>query len=212
MKTTGFLLSVFSALLALSGCHHTYIQEVPNYPLVDEILLDTASKHYVDFASYPDDVAPLPIGVLTTWDEYGAASYQITNLDYYNNITGEKVPDDILDFAGEHFNIIALRDTLSGSLRDTALAYVAHLLQQKVKVVIVASPLLSEAGLGTVRDLLRLSGTGVQAFGVIDSIDYANTAANCYSLLRNERKLALRITQQDMKLTIIPEIECTPLQ
>jgi len=211
MKHNVFFSTVV-ALLALCGCRSSYVQEVPNNPLVDEILLDTTSKHYVDFSSYPQEIDSLPIGVLTTCDEYGMASYSILNLDYYNNITGEAVPDEILDFAGEHFLFLALRDSLSGNLRDTAMTYTARLLQQHVKVVIIASPLLSDAALSTVRDLLRLSGTRIQAIGVIDSIDYENAASTCYKLLRNERNLALRITRQELKLQIIPEIECTPLQ
>jgi len=218
MRNTSAIL--FGVLLLVAvGCSSNQTLERPSIPIVHEILSDASSDIYVDFTSYPDDISSLPIGVICKFDDFDAVSSAVVNLDSFDNINGNTTPDAILDFAGEHFFFIALRDTLDGNLRDTAVFYTAKLLQEGVKMVIIASDELSDAGLGTVSHLLLQTGKNIKAIGVSDSADYVGVAAECYRILREERNLALRITPQESHLSVFPPIppitdtvECTQQQ
>ena len=200
MKSFRYIL--MSALaLALFACKPQTVVPEEYTPVVDASILD----------DYPTDLAPLPIGVICKWDDYALVAAEIINIDRFDNIDGSADKDDILDFAGEHFNFVALRDSLQGNLRDTAVAYTCSLLQSRVKFVLIASRELSEAGLRAVQRMLDASGTGVRALGLNDSTDCAAMAAQCYDAVRGERNMALRITQQQIGLKVYPE-ECTPQQ
>ena len=160
---------------------------------------------------YPSQLDTLPIGVICTWADYAIVADEIINLDAFDNINGARGKDEILDFAGEHFSFAALRDSLQGNLRDTALAYACSLMKSRVKFIIIASQELSRAGLTAVQEALGSSGTGVKAVGVNDSLDCRSAASECYETIRSERNMALRITQQRTSLKVYPE-ECTARQ
>ena len=162
---------------------------------------------------YPTELDTLPIGVICQWDDYAIVADEIINLDAFDNIKGTPDKDNILDFAGEHFTFVALKDSLQGNLRDTALSYACSLMQQRVKFIIIASQELSKEGLNAVQQALEASATGVKAAGVSTENDIQTAAANCYETIRSERNMALRITQQRISLKVYPEAEeCIPQQ
>lgn len=207
---------VIAAALLSTGCKKSVEEVEPLLPSIDDVLNNAESRYHVDFSTYPEDIRLLPIGVVCDWNDYYDAVDQITNIDSYNNINGSMSGDDILDFAGEHFIYLALRDSLAGmssdEIRDRAVQAAAMLMsgnldgqeKEQVKFIIFASPFFDNKSLEAVRQLISLGGQNVHALGIRDTIDMRNVAAACYRRLRAERNLALRITPQASSLIIDP--------
>lgn len=210
------LAAVFTALLSLSGCKSYESVEIPLLPGVDEVLNDESSFYHVDFSTFPENIKTLPIGIICTEASCGWVTEQVTALDSIDNITGDAVGDDILDFGGEHFIILSLRDSLAGmssselNLRSVHAAAILlrneyeGLVKRPVKFILVCDTLLARNGMESIRQIIDMSGKEIGVLGIRDSSDVPDIAAECYNVLRKNRDLALRITPQETTVIIDP--------
>lgn len=213
---TNILAAAFLVIASLSGCKSYESDEVSLLPGVDEILNDESSVYHVDFSVFPESLKSLPIGVICAENQYNRISEQVISLEAVDNITGEPAADDILDFGGEHFMVLELRDSLPGmsaeelNLRAVQAAAILlrneyeGLVKQPVKFILICDTLLTRHGMESVRQIIQLSGKEIGVLGINDSADVTKVATECYNTLRGSRNLALRITPQETTVIIDP--------
>ena len=78
-------------------------EEVDIYiPIVQTALNDSSSCNYINFDEFPENKRFLSIGIFDSGIGGLSILDLLLNADYFNNITGEEVPDGIKDFAGEN--------------------------------------------------------------------------------------------------------------
>lgn len=85
-------------------------------PISYKALYDSTSYWFSNFDSYSSDFSKLPIGIITSQTEELAVMERFLTADYYDNITGDEIPDGISDFAGERFHL--LLDYANGPYSD----------------------------------------------------------------------------------------------
>lgn len=199
-------LTVSLSLIALQSCDRQLPSTVSHLPVVDEVLSDTSSAYHVDFDSYPTDLRSLPIGILGKDSTDLAAVQFIMEADFFDNITGSADRDSIKDFAGEHFIFYTDPDTtLYSSLTDLGkhaqltnriVHNAASILQDSVKIIIIASDSAATYGLAAIESLLAASGTSVKVLGMDRSL--AELTVRSYNSLREDNLLAFRISGQSL--------------
>lgn len=206
IRKISFLLTAVLSCILFQACDKKVSDVVERLPIVDEVLSDTASVNYVDFGSYPSDLRTLPIGILGKDSSDLSVVRFVMDADFFDNITGSADRDSIRDFAGEHFIFFTDPDTTFYSslvdlgrrteVTDRIVRNAARLLQDGVKIVLVASDSASTYGLTAIESLLAASGTGVKVLGMSQSA--TELAAQSYKSLRDDNLLAFRITSQSL--------------
>ncbi len=193
MKKTLIIILIFSA--ALCSCKKNVRQTPINLPIVDKALYDSTSIFYGNFEEYPEDLKMLPIGVFDSGTGGLTVLEKIISLDVFDNITGNKTNDDILDFAGEHFIYLADQANMpygnynaegkSDYLRELVIKDALFLLDDnyyqtqysseadgekpRVKIIVIACNTATAYGLKDITSLLEQSNTGVKVIGVINA-------------------------------------------
>lgn len=186
-----FLALAILVLLA-PGCRKKVLPP-DNLAVVNKALYDTASNFYVEFDEYPAEMRNLPIGVFDSGTGGLTVLEKLLSLDNFDNITGEKGRDSILDFAGEHFIYLADQANMpygnynaeenSEYLQELVIKdalflldddYFANAIEERpsgkkprVKIIVAACNTATAYGLDLIRSLLEQSGTGVKVIGAI---------------------------------------------
>lgn len=164
-------------------------------PIAQKAIGDSTSIYYVDFAQYPDSLPMLPIGVFGCGPDGFAVAEKLLTADNFDNITGQPVADGIADFGGESIQVLLDRanSPYGGYLENDNLPFLKEQLvrnalflmgdryynlavdeyqsgyKDPVKIILVSSPVADYYGLSDIEALMRGSGTGVKAVGIIES-------------------------------------------
>jgi glutamate racemase len=180
---------------ALYSCKTNVLQADINLPIVDRALFDSTSVYYGEFEEYPENLKMLPIGVFDSGTGGLTVLEKIVSLDLFDNITGKRGDDDILDFAGEHFIYLADQANMpygnydaegkSDYLRELVIKDALFLLDDnyyetqydresdgikpRVKIIVIACNTATAYGLKDITSLLEQSNTGVKVIGVINA-------------------------------------------
>ena len=180
---------------ALYSCKTNVRQADINLPIVDRALFDSTSVYYGEFEEYPENLKMLPIGVFDSGTGGLTVLEKIVSLDLFDNITGKRGDDDILDFAGEHFIYLADQANMpygnydaegkSDYLRELVIKDALFLLDDnyyetqydresdgikpRVKIIVIACNTATAYGLKDITSLLEQSNTGVKVIGVINA-------------------------------------------
>ncbi len=190
------LLSVLTvASFFIISCKEKTPVQAELTPVMEKALYDSTSAFYGNFGSYPEDLSHLPIGVFDSGTGGLTVLEKFLSLDKYDNITGKRGEDKILDFAGEHFIYLADQANMpygnydaegkSDYLRELAVKDALFLLgdkyyintfesapsgiKEKVKIIVIACNTATAYGLGDISKMLELSNTGVKVIGVINA-------------------------------------------
>lgn len=164
-------------------------------PIVRKALYDSASVYFGNFGEYPDKLSSLPLGIIDCSVDGFCVIEKFLGMDSFDNITGEKVPDSIGDFAGENFQIIAdaangpfigyarhdnrdyqyerlVKDALflmGGSHYNLSVDNFKSGIKEPVKLIVYASDFSDLEGTSVLNEFLNRTGTGVKAIGVLES-------------------------------------------
>jgi len=182
LKRTLFLLTIIAFAGGLLSCGSN--QKPGDRALLqisERALSDQSSLFYADFASYPDTLLQLPIGMFDSGTGGLTVMEQFLSLDCFDNVTGEQVADGLPDFEGEDFIYLADQANMPYGvypsqgkqeyLRELVVRDALFLttVPNRTKLVVIACNTATAYGLDDVRDLLQRSGTGVVTIGVIDA-------------------------------------------
>lgn len=170
-------------------------EEVEIYiPIVQTALNDSSSCNYINFDEFPENKRFLSIGIFDSGIGGLSILDLLLNADYFNNITGEEVPDGIKDFAGENFDYLSDRANMPYGeyssynkidyLRELVVKDALFLLNNRFfinsfedepsgkksrsKIVIAACNSASAYGLNDIKDLVD-NQDSIKVIGIIDS-------------------------------------------
>ncbi|HCT93777.1 MAG: hypothetical protein A2X19_05740 [Bacteroidetes bacterium GWE2_39_28] len=157
--------------------------------LSDKALNDHSSIFYASYNNYPAKLKNLPIGMFDSGTGGLTVMEQFLSVDYFDNKTGEEIPDGIPDFDGEDFIYLADQANMpygvyssqskTDYLRELIIKDALFLTTEpnRTKMVVIACNTATAYGLDDVKILLGLSGTGVKPIGVIEAgVDGAMSA------------------------------------
>ncbi len=179
MKSKLFSCVVLTGLLIISSC--TSRQKRSEVAIIDQALNNAASPSYASFSTYPSKLRDLPVGMFDSGTGGLTVMEQFLSLDYFDNRTGEEIPDGIPDFDGEDFVYLADQANMpygvyssqnkTDYLRELIVKDALFLTtgENRTKMVVIACNTATAYGLNDIKWLLRASGTGVKAIGVIEA-------------------------------------------
>ncbi len=190
------LLVATAVLMTAASCEDEK-PNVDITPIMDKALNQSSSIWYADFGSFPQkyDRSQLPIGVFDSGTGGLTVLEVILAADYLDNIEGDAGPDGIPDFHGEDFQYLADQANMpygtyssegkADYLRELAVKDALFLLGEKYylmptdktakgekkrcKIIVIACNTATAYGLGDIKNLLELSGSGVRVIGVINA-------------------------------------------
>ncbi|MDP3397634.1 MAG: hypothetical protein Q8S23_00640 [Bacteroidales bacterium] len=149
--------------------------------LSEKALNDLSSIFYASYNNYPAKLKNLPIGMFDSGTGGLTVMEQFLSVDYFDNKTGEEVPDGIPDFDGEDFIYLADQANMpygvyssqnkTDYLRELIIKDALFLTTEpnRTKMVVIACNTATAYGLEDIKVLLSLSGTGVKPIGVIEA-------------------------------------------
>ena len=149
--------------------------------LSDKALNDKSSQFYASYNTYPSKLKNFPIGMFDSGTGGLTVMEQFLSMDYFDNKTGEEIPDGILDFEGEDFIYLADQANMpygvyssqnkTDYLRELIIKDALFLTSEpnRTKMVVIACNTATAYGLEDIKTLLSLSGTGVKPIGVIEA-------------------------------------------
>jgi Glutamate racemase len=191
-------LTLLTIIFIIVGCS-SFKKEQNNVklsPIMDKALNDKNSYFYADFVNFPAEKRVLPIGVFDSGTGGLTVLERLLSLDEFDNITGEKKPDGILDFAGEDFSYVADQANMpygnyssegkDDYLRELAVKDALCLLSSKYcenvvdykkptgvkspsKIIVIACNTATAYGLNDINTLLEQSKIGVKVIGVVNA-------------------------------------------
>ncbi len=180
------------SLIAVMGCAEK-VEEISLPAIAQSAIYDETSIYFQDYGHYNEDISGLPIGVMD-WSLEGYSVVEtFLTADCYDNVTGDREPDNIVDFGGENFQVLLdmangpyypyIVDGHDDFLQEQVLRNVIFLtgrsyynlamdetpmgIKPRVKLVIVASPVADFKVMDDINNFLEATGTGVKALGVM---------------------------------------------
>ena len=167
------LLMLLGALGGVSSCKSGRQDVAGPLPVIEEILKDSASAHYIDTQAYALNKHNFPIGVLGTSEDDLQVVETLLGLDEFDNITGEPGSDGIKDFAGEHIVFFCLSQAEDLS-REDMIRQIAGLFRWQdqrppVKALVVAGDMITMQVYQDIRDLVELGKLGIITVNVLQA-------------------------------------------
>ena len=160
------------AVALLTGCNLRKDPAAIVLPdAVRAAMYDTASVNFIDFANY-GQLRSLPIGIFDADSTSMTLLETFTRIDCFDNITGERRSDGILDFAGEFFQYYTAKsdDDCFGStlflMRDS---YWDSFKKERSKIVVAGGALTPAGGLDDMMFLSESNSAGVKVISVVES-------------------------------------------
>ncbi|HPJ82985.1 MAG TPA: hypothetical protein PLG64_03970 [Bacteroidales bacterium] len=181
------LLLLLGAGVTVSSCRGGRQEVAGPLPVIEEILTDTASAHYIDTKAYANNRENLPIGIFGTSVDDLQVVETLLGLDEFDNITGEPGADGIKDFAGEHIDFFCLPPVEDRS-REDMIRQIAGLFRWQdqrppVKALVVAGDMVTMQVYEDIRDLIELGKLGIITVNVMQA---GNDKAFSYVLSNRE--------------------------
>ena len=177
MKSRNTLLALCIAILFSCSAD----KKINKVALSDKALNDKSSLFYASYNSYPAKLKNLPIGMFDSGTGGLTVMEQFLSMDYFDNKTGEEIPDGIPDFDGEDFIYLADQANMPYGVYSSQnkTDYLRELIikdalfittdPNRTKMVVIACNTATAYGLEDIKTLLSLSGTGVKPIGVIEA-------------------------------------------
>ncbi len=174
------LIGAICFLTLLNSCNSGG-SNIPDLTIVNKALNDPSSLFYANYRSYPTKLKQLPVGMFDSGTGGLTVMEQFLAADYFDNKTGEEIPDGIPDFDGEDFIYLADQANMpygvypsqgkTDFLRELIIKDALFLTSgvQRTKLIVIACNTATAYGLDDVRGLMHLSGTGVKVSGVIEA-------------------------------------------
>jgi len=156
----------------LTGCKlRTDHTEVVLPAAVRTAMYDTASVNFIDFSKY-GELRSLPIGIFDADSTSMTLLETCTGMDCFDNITGARRSDGILDFAGEYFQYYTARsddDCFNSTLFLMKDRYWDSFEKERSKIIVAGGPLISYKGLDDMMSLGEHNGAGVKVISAVDA-------------------------------------------
>ncbi|MBO4657929.1 MAG: hypothetical protein J5639_09180 [Bacteroidales bacterium] len=156
----------------LTGCKlRTDHAEVVLPAAVRTVMYDTASVNFIDFAHY-GELKSLPIGIFDADSTSMTLLETCTGMDCFDNITGVRRSDGILDFAGEYFQYYTARsddDCFNSTLFLMEDRYWDSFEKERSKIIVAGGALLPAKGLDEMMSLSEHNGAGVKVISAVDA-------------------------------------------
>lgn len=181
MKSNSILKNGVSLAITFAILSCTNSKKEAEVALTGIALNDRSSAFYADFGSYPQRLRNLPVGMFDSGTGGLTVMEQFLSADYFDNKTGEEIPDGVLDFDGEDFIYLADQANMpygvyssqnkTDYLRELIIKDALFLTTEpnRTKMVVIACNTATAYGLEDIKTLLALSGTGVKPVGVIQA-------------------------------------------
>lgn len=156
----------------LSGCELR--RDTADVVLPDAVrtaMYDTASASFIDFSNY-GELRTLPIGIFDADSTSMTLLETCTHMDCFDNITGARKSDGILDFAGEYFQYYTAssdKDCFRSTLFLMQDRYWDSFEKERSKIVVAGGALLPSEGLDDIMSLSSHNGAGVKVISAVDA-------------------------------------------
>ncbi|MFA5850969.1 MAG: hypothetical protein WC833_13950 [Bacteroidales bacterium] len=197
MKNNHLLFLLAGTILLSCNPKGTQTEQYQSIPVAEKAITDTSSVYYANYATYPENITGLPIGVFDSGTGGLTVLEAFLGLDLFNNVTGEEIADGIPDFKGENFTYLADQANMpygnyssegkSDYLRELVVKDALFLTREpnRSKIVVIACNTATAYGLNDIENLLERSEAGIKVVGVInaganaslDVIDKADSGA-----------------------------------
>lgn len=167
------LLLLLGSGVPVSSCKGGGQEVAGPLPVIEEILKDTTSAHYINTKDYATNRENLPIGVFGTSEDDLQVVEILLELDEFDNITGKPGADGIKDFAGEHIDFYCL-PPLNDPSREDMILQIAGLFRWQdhrppVKALVVAGDLVTMQVYEDIRNLIELGKLGIITINVLQA-------------------------------------------
>ena len=163
--------AVLLVSLLLSGCElRKDNNDVVLPDAVRTVMYDTASVNFIDFSNY-GELRSLPIGIFDADSTSMTLLETCTGMDIFDNITGARKSDGILDFAGEYFQYYTAQsddDCFNSALFLMKDRYWDSFQKERSKIVVAGGALSSE-GLDDLTALSEHNGAGVKVISAVEA-------------------------------------------
>lgn len=160
------------ASLLLCGCKpRTVYPDVVLPEAVRAVMYDTASVNFVNFSEY-GELRHLPIGIFDADSTSMTLLETARNMDCFDNVTGARGSDGILDFAGEYFQYYTAgsdEDCFGSALFLMKDRYWDSFEKERSKIVVAGGYLTSSGGLDEMAALSDNNGAGVKIISEIEA-------------------------------------------
>lgn len=156
----------------LSGCElrkDTAAVVLPD--AVRTAMYDTASTSFIDFSDY-GELRSLPIGIFDADSTSMTLLETCTRMDCFDNITGARRSDGILDFAGEYFQYYTAgsdEDCFRSTLFLMQDRYWDSFSKERSKIVVAGGALLPSKGLDDMKSLSAHNSAGVKVISAVEA-------------------------------------------
>ena len=198
------------ASLMLFGCKpRTAHPDVVLPAAVQTVLYDTASVNFVNFSDY-GELRHLPIGIFDADSTSMTLLEAVRTMDCFDNITGARRSDGILDFAGEYFQYYTAgsdEDCFGSALFLMKDKYWDSFEKERSKIVVAGGYLTSSSGLDEMEALSGHNGAGVKIISEIeagvramfDSLSNDNIASFTIAALSDSSHDAVRANSEAIR-------------